>query len=169
MPKNQNHIYVLLSVVIIILLFIIGVMMYFLLQKPSEKIIIKTIEKEVVSNNRSSDKNLIHPDELPKYNSNEYQQIGILTANETDKEPIVLPLFAKKLHNNRDRWNYYTATDKNNMMRLPIKHQNMDCEDNIGCREIYDGDKLQIEIYQGREFTATIYRNQAPQYFADRY
>ena len=111
----------------------------------------------------------VYPKKLPQYQNTEYQQIGILTANETDKEPIVLPLFAKKVRNNKERWQYYTATDKNNMMRLPITHQNMKCDEDIGCREIYDGDKLSVEIYQGRVFTATIYKTEAPQYFADVY
>ena len=111
----------------------------------------------------------VYPKKLPQYQNTEYQQIGILTANESDKEPIVLPLFAKKVRNNRERWQYYTATDKNNMMRLPITHQNMKCDEDIGCKEIYDGDKLSIEIYQGRVFTATIYKTEAPQYFADVY
>jgi hypothetical protein len=111
----------------------------------------------------------IYPKKLPQYQNTEYQQIGILTANETEKEPIVLPLFAKKVRNNKERWQYYTATDKNNMMRLPITHQNMKCDEDIGCKEIYDGDKLSIEIYQGRVFTATIYKIEAPRYFADMY
>lgn len=111
----------------------------------------------------------VYPKKLPQYQNTEYQQIGILTANESDKEPIVLPLFAKKVRNNKERWQYYTATDKNNMMRLPITHQNMKCDEDIGCREIYDGDKLSVEIYQGRVFTATIYKTEAPQYFADVY
>lgn len=111
----------------------------------------------------------VYPNKLPKYNSQEYQQIGILTANEADKDPIVLPLFARKLRNNRDRWQYYTATDKNNMMRIPIRHDNMKCEEDIGCKEIYDGDTLSIEIYQGRSFTATIYKVDAPRYFAEDY
>ena len=55
------------------------------------------------------------------------------------------------------------------MMRLPIKFDNINCEDNIGCREIYDNDKINIEIYQGRIFTATMYKIDAPQYFADEY
>jgi hypothetical protein len=111
----------------------------------------------------------VYPKKMPQYDNNEYQQIGILTANEMDKEPIILPLFAKKVRNNKDRWQYYTATDKNNMMRLPISHQNMKCDEDIGCKEIYDGDKLYIEIYQGRIFTATIYKTEAPKYFADAY
>jgi hypothetical protein len=119
--------------------------------------------------NKTNEDIPVYPKKMPQYENNEYQQIGILTANEMDKEPIILPLFAKKVRNNKERWQYYTATDKNNMMRLPIVHQNMKCDEDIGCKEIYDGDKLYIEIYQGRIFTATIYKTDAPKYFADAY
>lgn len=111
----------------------------------------------------------IYPKELPKYNNSEYQQVGILSANETDKEPIVLPLFGKKIYGRNDRFNYYTATDKNNMMRIPIKFENKDCEDSIGCNQIYDKDTLTIDIYQDKTFTATIYKNDVPKYFASPY
>ena len=130
-------------------------------------------EKINISNNKPTtdiNKDIpVYPKQLPQYDAKEYQQIGILSANEEDKEPIVLPLFAKKSRNNRDRWQYYTATDKNNMMRLPIVHQNMKCDNDIGCREIYDGDKVTIEIYRGRIFTATIYKTNTPKYFADKF
>jgi hypothetical protein len=126
-------------------------------------------EKIVHKINTNDEDIPVYPKKMPQYDNNEYQQTGILTAHEMDKEPIILPLFAKKVRNNKDRWQYYTATDKNNMMRLPIVHQNMKCDDDIGCKEIYDGDKLYIEIYQGRIFTATIYKTEAPRYFADAY
>jgi hypothetical protein len=119
--------------------------------------------------NKTNEDIPVYPKKMPQYENNEYQQIGILTANEMDKEPIILPLFAKKVRNNKERWQYYTATDKNNMMRLPIVHQNMKCDEDIGCKEIYDGDKLYIQIYQGRVFNATIYRPDAPKYFAEAY
>ena len=167
---NSSGWYILLSVLILILIILVCVLIFVSLSKKQ-----KTIQKEVVYIERelptlpSQKRTLVYPDELPRYNHEDYQQIGILTTNETDKEPIVLPLFAKKLRNNRDRWQYYTATDKNNMMRLPIQHQNMDCEDTIGCKEIFDGDTVNVEIYKGRVFTATIYKTQSPQYFADKY
>lgn len=112
-----------------------------------------------------------YPSTLPRYTSgniqSDYQQVGLLTSHETDKEPIVLPLFGRKVRS--DRWQYYTATDKNNLMRIPLQYQNQDCEEDIGCREIYSGDKLTVSIYQDRVFTATVYRTEAPRYFADRY
>ena len=109
------------------------------------------------------------PQDQPRYNSSTYQQIGLLTSEEADKEPIVLPLFGRKIPNRSDRWQYYTATDKNNMMRIPLTYQNRDCEDDVGCNEIYTGDQLQVSIYQGRTFTATVYRTQAPSYFSSPY
>jgi hypothetical protein len=135
-------------------------------EKPRDNVI---IIKELQTLPEQQKMPSVFPDKLPTYNNTEYQQIGILTSDETDKDPIVLPLFSRKIGNRSDRFNYYTATDKNNMMRLPITKDNNSCEDNIGCREIYNGDKINVEIYNGRVFTATIYKVDAPRYFADRY
>jgi hypothetical protein len=122
-----------------------------------------------VSSNSVSSSIPVYPKELPSYDNNrEYQQVGILTSND-DNEPIILPLFSKRANNHRDRWNYYTTTDKNTMLRLPISHDNMKCDDDIGCNEIYDGNTLYIEMYKGKTFKATIYKKQAPSYFAEKY
>jgi len=122
------------------------------------------------SNNTTTTSSIpVYPKELPSYDNNrEYQQVGILTSNDNN-EPIILPLFSKRANNHRDRWNYYTTTDKNTMLRLPISHDNMKCDDDIGCNEIYDGNTLYIEMYKGKTFTATIYKKQAPSYFAEKY
>lgn len=90
--------------------------------------------------------------------TNEYTQVGIITSNETDKEPIILPLFARKLYGRSDRFQYYTTTDKIHMIHLPLQFKNRECEDRIGCEEIYSDDKLTVTSYQNREFTATIYK-----------
>lgn len=116
----------------------------------------------------------IYPKNLPQYSSPsrplDYQQIGILTSDETDKEPTVLPLYGRKIQGRSDRWQYYTATDKNNMMRIPLTYDNRDCEDeNTGCKEIYSGDSLDVNIYKDRDFTATVYKTEAPHYFAESY
>lgn len=171
--KTNNCWYIFLSILLILLIIVISILIYILSNKKKEIIIeekksdnnIIIIKEEKIKDNINIP---IYPKELPKYNNTEYQQIGILTSDETDKEPIVLPLFSRKINNRNDRFNYYTATDKNNMMRLPIKYDNLNCDDDIGCREIYNGDKINIEIYKDRIFTATIYKIDAPKYFADR-
>jgi|APGre2960657444_1045066.scaffolds.fasta_scaffold74026_2 hypothetical protein len=116
----------------------------------------------------------IYPKNLPQYSSPnrplDYQQIGILTSDETDKEPTVLPLYGRKIQGRSDRWQYYTATDKNNMIRVPLTYESRDCEDeNTGCKEIYSGDNLNVNIYKDRDFTATVYKTEAPHYFAEPY
>ena len=171
--KTNMNTYLLLFIAFL-LVCLISLVIVFIYVYSNYNNSLKAVSKEqetvvVIPQEHKHVDNRVHPHKLPEYNSTDYQQIGILTSNESDKEPIVLPLFSRRLHNHKERWNYYTATDKNNMMRLPIVFQNMNCEDDIGCREIYDGDKLNIEIYQGREFTATIYKVESPKYFADRY
>lgn len=123
----------------------------------------------VIDSSRENNKLPIYPNKLPRYNSGDYQQVGILTAQETDKEPIVLPLYGRTIQNRSDRWQYYTATDKENMLRLPLYYQGRDCEDDVGCNELYTGDQITIDIYKDRVFTATVYRTEAPRYFADSY
>lgn len=170
-PTIQNGWLRLIAVLLVCLILSIGISTYLYLKNPvKENVVIKEVIRVLPSEPpKESDDIDVYPKKLPTYNNTSYQQIGILTSDETDKEPIVLPLFSRKVNHHKERWNYYTATDKNNMMRLPIKIENTNCEDDIGCREIYNNDKLTIEIYKGRTFTATIYKVDSPQYFADKY
>jgi len=171
----NNSLYI---IIIILLMILIGLASYYIYymkndvvihtkEKPSEKVIIIKEQQTTIPEQQIMPP--VYPSKLPSYNNTEYQQIGILTSDETDKDPIVLPLFSRKIGNRSDRYNYYTATDKNNMMRLPITKDNNNCEDDIGCRELYNGDKINVEIYKGRIFTVTIYKVDAPRYFAERY
>lgn len=172
---SNNNWHIFLSILVIILIILVSILIYLFYNHNNSKVITNNkyeIEqpKVIIIKEEQKQKDIpIYPKDLPIYNNTEYQQVGVLTSNEEDKEPIVLPLFSRKLQHNKDRYNYYTATDKNNMMRLPIRFDNMNCEDTVGCREIYDQDKIHIEIYKGRFFTATIYKLDVPQYFADRY
>uniref|UniRef100_A0A6C0CUB7 Uncharacterized protein n=1 Tax=viral metagenome TaxID=1070528 RepID=A0A6C0CUB7_9ZZZZ len=175
--KAQKQSFILIGV----LAFIIVLLMFTLIltqQKRTPRDMgdmpIKQHSPQVVVIDASKEERLpIYPKNLPQYSSPnrplDYQQIGILTSNETDKEPIVLPLYGRKLYNRSDRWQYYTATDKNNMMRIPLSFGNRPCEDDVGCNEISNGDTLTINIYSGRTFTATVYRTDTPHYFADVY
>ena len=49
-----------------------------------------------------------------------YRQIGILTQIGGNKE-MILPLMGRPLITNRDKWNFYTMSDRNSMIKLPIK------------------------------------------------
>jgi len=185
--KNINNTYILYFVIFVlaVLLLIVSYLFYYYYSKSnnSNKKDIIIVDKNVKIDScpacpvcpvcpvcpNVNNSIPIYPKELPSYDNNrEYQQVGILTSND-EKEPIILPLFSKRANNHSDRWNYYTTTDKNTMLRLPISHDNMKCDDDIGCNEIYDGNTLYIEMYKGKTFTVTIYKKQALTYFADKY
>ena len=91
----------------------------------------------------------------------QYRQVGILTRSH-GKETI-LALFGRPLHSNRNKWQYYTMTDKNNLIKLPVSKGGKSCTATYGCDEIYNGDSIYVEGYNDG-FQATIYDNAEPRY-----
>jgi hypothetical protein len=102
----------------------------------------------------------------------DYQQIGILykdsvideekaPGNNTDAN--VLPLFGKPVYRGASRYNYYTATDKYNQVKVPIKINNNDCTDERGCDEINNDDLIPVPGYNAN-FKAQIYKLDSPRY-----
>ena len=89
-----------------------------------------------------------------------YRQVGILTKNNGE---IMLQLMGKPLLSNRDKWNFYTMNDKNNMIKLPVTYKSKSCTNEYGCDNIYNGDTVYVEGYNDT-FKATIYENQVMQY-----
>ena len=91
----------------------------------------------------------------------EWKQIGILTR--VNGEETILPLMGRPLYSNRQKWQYYTLSDKNNSVKLPVSKNGRSCTAEIGCNEIFNGDTLFIEGYND-SFKATIYENNTPEY-----
>ena len=91
----------------------------------------------------------------------DYRQVGILTRN-NDGETI-LPLMGRPLLTNRDKWNFYTMNDKNNMIKLPVTYKGKSCTNEYGCDNIYNGDAVYVEGYNDT-FKATVYDNQVMKY-----
>lgn len=94
-----------------------------------------------------------------------YQQMGVLIseAETPGGEPTILPLLGKPSPTNRDRWQYYTSTDKTHMMRLPVSFENKNCTEDIGCREVQDGENISVPAYK-KDFQVQIYKYEKPQY-----
>ena len=97
-----------------------------------------------------------------------YQQIGILTktvqSNRVDgAEPMILPLMGRSLMNGRDKWQYYTVSNSNNSVRLPVSVKGRSCTSEYGCDSIYNGDTIYVEGYDDT-FKATIYENATLRY-----
>lgn len=88
-----------------------------------------------------------------------YQPMGLLKQGDGK----LLPLYGRRVASRSDRFNYYTRTDTYNPVPLPIRIKRNDCQDPVGCPELFDGDAVRI-VPTGEEATATLYRFDGPQY-----
>lgn len=88
-----------------------------------------------------------------------YQQMGVLKSSEGK----LLPLYGRRVASRSDRFNYYTRTDTYNPIQLPINFKKKDCQDPVGCQELFDGDSITMSP-TGETATATLYRFDGPLY-----
>lgn len=89
-----------------------------------------------------------------------YRQVGILTS--TNGQEQILALMGRPVLSNRDQWQYYTMSEKNNI-KLPVSVKGKSCMNEYGCDKIYDGDTVYIQGYNN-VFRATIYDNDTLRY-----
>lgn len=85
-----------------------------------------------------------------------YKQIGILTR--LNGKEMILPLMGRSLISNRDKWQFYTMSDTNNSVKLPVSNKGKSCTNEYGCDNIYNGDTVYVEGYNDA-FKATVYEN----------
>jgi hypothetical protein len=91
--------------------------------------------------------------------TNSYNQIGIITRNDENKEKMILPLMGRLLYNGRDKWQYYTTSNTGVVnTKLPIRFKGRSCSSDTGCDEIFNNDSVFVEGYK-ENFSATIYEN----------
>ena len=90
-----------------------------------------------------------------------YRQVGILTR--LNGAEMILPLLGRPLLTNRDKWNFYTMSDKNNIVKLPVTHKGKSCTNEYGCDNLYNGDTVYVEGYNDA-FKVTMYDNQVMKY-----
>lgn len=88
-----------------------------------------------------------------------YQQMGLLKQSDGK----LLPLYGRRVASRADRFNYYTRTDTYNPVQLPIRYKRKDCQDTVGCDELFDGEQVSISP-TGEQATATLYRFDGPMY-----
>jgi len=96
----------------------------------------------------------------PPVNTN-YRQVGLLTR--ANGKETILPLMGRPLQRNRDKWQFYTMSDKNNSVKLPISFRKKSCTSEYGCDNIYNGDTVYVEGYKDA-FRATMYENAVMEY-----
>jgi hypothetical protein len=88
-----------------------------------------------------------------------YQSMGIIKT-ETGQ---MLPLYGRRTTSRSDRFQYYTRTDSANPIPLPIQYKRRDCQDDVGCDELFSGETVKI-AGTGDSGAVTIYRYDGPTY-----
>jgi len=90
-----------------------------------------------------------------------YRQIGSLTR--IGGSEMMLPLLGRPLITNRDKWNFYTISETNTLLKLPITNKGKKCMSEYGCDDLYNGDTVIVEGYND-SFKVTTYENNVQQY-----
>lgn len=90
-----------------------------------------------------------------------YRQVGLLTR--VNGPETILPLMGRPLHTNRNKWQFYTMSDQNNSVKLPVSRNGRSCTNEYGCDELFNGDTIYVEGYKDA-FKVTVYENQMPRY-----
>lgn len=90
-----------------------------------------------------------------------YRQIGIVTR--INGPETILPLMGRPLLVHRDKWNFYTMNDKNNMIKLPIIVNGKSGTSEYGVDNLYSGDSIYVEGYN-EPFKVTVYDNVGMKY-----
>ena len=90
-----------------------------------------------------------------------YRQVGILKR--MNGPEMILPLMGRPLYVGRDKWQYYTMSDSNNQIKLPVSFKSRSCTNEYGCDEISNGDTFYVDGIDAT-FQTTIYDNATMRY-----
>jgi len=103
-----------------------------------------------------------------------YRQVGILTRgggssssggvpSATSSQETILPLIGRPLFTNRDKWQFYTLSDKNNAIKLPVIVNGKSGTNEYGCNNVSTGDTVYVEGYNDA-FRVTAYDSASLRY-----
>ena len=95
-----------------------------------------------------------------------YRQVGILTPHKStnnDHSARILPLMGRPLFVSRSKWQYYTMTDKQTSIKLPIVYKGRSGTNEYGCDELLGGEIVYVEGYN-EAFKITKYDNDTIKY-----
>jgi hypothetical protein len=88
-----------------------------------------------------------------------YQSMGTIRTEDGQ----ILPLYGRRTASRSDRFQYYTRTDTYNPVQIPIEYKRRSCQDDVGCEELYDRDRVDLGPLQ-KSGEVTVYRFSGPTY-----
>jgi hypothetical protein len=88
-----------------------------------------------------------------------YQSMGTIRT----EDGKILPLYGRRTASRSDRFQYYTRTDTYNPVQIPIEYKRRNCQDDVGCEELYDRDVVHLGPLQTTG-QVTVYRFSGPTY-----
>jgi hypothetical protein len=90
-----------------------------------------------------------------------YRQVGLLKR--MNGPEMLLPLMGRPRYVGRDKWQYYTMSDNNNQIKLPVSFKSKSCTSEYGCDEISNGDTVYVDGMNAT-FQVTMYDNATMNY-----
>jgi hypothetical protein len=88
-----------------------------------------------------------------------YQSMGVIKKSDGS----VLPLYGRRTTGSGDRYQYYTRTDTYNPVPLPSRYKRKNCQEDIGCDELFSGEEVVIGP-TGEKAETTLYKFDGPTY-----
>ena len=76
-----------------------------------------------------------------------FRQLGILTPTSQTSKDNILALMGRLLFTSRSKFQYYTISNQNNQVKLPISVKGKSGLDEYGVDELFDGDTVYVEGY----------------------
>jgi hypothetical protein len=104
---------------------------------------------------------LLNPYAAPVRDERIIQSTGLLKR--MNGPEMLLPLMGRPLFVARDKWQYYTMSDKNNAIKLPVSFKSKSCTNEYGCDEISNGDTVYVDGIDAT-FQVTLYDNAVMKY-----
>lgn len=142
-----------LSIIFLLMLYI------FKMSIPNKYVIIKKKEQQPIRHHQTRVPiNRGIPININTRNVDHYQQLGILYDGNT-----TLPLLGRRIYSGSSKWNYYTLTNDNIAMKVPLSRNGRDCTEQYGCEELYDDDSIIIPEYNNGKFKIKLY-DRSPRY-----
>lgn len=92
-----------------------------------------------------------------------YRQVGMLTPLNQTSENNILSLLGRPVHTSRDKWQYYSISNQQNSIKLPISINGRSALTEYGVDRLSSGDTVYVEGVN-QPHTVTTYDNETIQY-----